>query len=204
MRKSERRESILKMASELFSSKGYLETRMADIAEACGIAKGTMYEYFSSKDALAAEWCRESMKEYKSHIECDVMIYTTPSEKLKALIRLDIRYFRRFTGYFFILFQLDQLFYSEKSDFLTEIAFFINYHYRLISSIIEEGQNCGEFRRVDPSFSSAMLMGMFLSLQHAKIVTNIEDDLFHPFPFEAKGWNDDMLIDYFFYGMAAS
>ena len=69
MRKSERRESILQAASELFGSKGYLETKMSDIADACGIAKGTMYEYFSSKDELAAEWCRNFFKEYESCIE---------------------------------------------------------------------------------------------------------------------------------------
>ena len=205
MRKSERRESILQAASELFGSKGYLETKMSDIADACGIAKGTMYEYFSSKDELAAEWCRNFFKEYESCIERRVMIHITPSERLKALIRLDLEYFRRFTGHFFVVFQPEKLFHSEKSDFLTEIASILTYHYQLITSIVKDGQKCGEFRNVDPVFCAVALIGMFLSFQRAKNVMNAEHsiNMFDSLQQIASEWNDDILIDYFLNGLAA-
>lgn len=202
MRKSERREAILQTASELFGRKGYLETKMTDIAEACGIAKGTMYEYFSSKDELAAEWSKKFVKEYKDRIECDMRNCSSPSEKLKTLIYIDLEYFRRFSGHLMVVFQPEQLFHCEKSDFLTEIASIFTYHYQLVSSLIEEGQRCGEFRKTDPAFSATMLIGMFLSFQRSKILSHTEkcvSDLYR----QAEEWNDEMLIDYFLHGLAA-
>ena len=47
-----RREEILKVARNLFLTKDYEKTTMADIMDALEIAKGTIYHYFKSKEAL--------------------------------------------------------------------------------------------------------------------------------------------------------
>jgi len=43
---------IIKSALLIFKAKGYHHTSMADLAEACGLMKGSMYHYFASKEAL--------------------------------------------------------------------------------------------------------------------------------------------------------
>ncbi len=43
---------IIENAIKLFSEKGYTHTSIQDIANECGIAKGSLYSYFRSKDAL--------------------------------------------------------------------------------------------------------------------------------------------------------
>lgn len=43
---------IIGKARSLFAEKGYAETSMADIAEACKVQKPTLYHYFESKEAL--------------------------------------------------------------------------------------------------------------------------------------------------------
>lgn len=45
-----RRDQLLDAAERLFAEKGYAETTVADIAEAAGVAKGTFYLYFPSKE----------------------------------------------------------------------------------------------------------------------------------------------------------
>lgn len=50
--KSNRREQILQVARHLFLTKNYEATTMVDIMDALEIAKGTIYHYFSSKEAL--------------------------------------------------------------------------------------------------------------------------------------------------------
>jgi AcrR family transcriptional regulator len=50
--RDEREQQILDAALAVFAQKGYGDTRIADIANAVGIAKGTIYLYFESKDAL--------------------------------------------------------------------------------------------------------------------------------------------------------
>jgi TetR/AcrR family fatty acid metabolism transcriptional regulator len=50
-----KREMILEAAYDLFLNKGYWETKIIDIAEKAGIGKGTVYEYFESKDDIFFE-----------------------------------------------------------------------------------------------------------------------------------------------------
>jgi len=45
-------EEILKQSLRLFRQKSYHNTSVADIAEACGLLKGSLYHYFPSKEAL--------------------------------------------------------------------------------------------------------------------------------------------------------
>ncbi|WP_068621186.1 TetR/AcrR family transcriptional regulator [Paenibacillus tuaregi] len=50
----ERRNEILDAAMELFSTKGYENTAVSDIVKKVGVAQGTFYYYFRSKDEIAA------------------------------------------------------------------------------------------------------------------------------------------------------
>ncbi|MGE0630357.1 MAG: TetR/AcrR family transcriptional regulator [Hyphomicrobiaceae bacterium] len=47
-----RREKILEAALDIFSSKGFEAARLDDVAKRAGVAKGTLYLYFESKEAL--------------------------------------------------------------------------------------------------------------------------------------------------------
>ena len=53
--KAARREEILDAARRVFAERGFKGTTIADIAEAAGIALGTIYLYFPSKDAVFEE-----------------------------------------------------------------------------------------------------------------------------------------------------
>ena len=54
----ERKQQLLDAAEALFASRGYGPTRIADICEAAGVAKGLFYWYFENKEALFAELVR--------------------------------------------------------------------------------------------------------------------------------------------------
>jgi len=54
----ERKLQLLEAATTLFSSKGYADTRIADICSAAGVAKGLFYWYFPTKESLFAELVR--------------------------------------------------------------------------------------------------------------------------------------------------
>ena len=47
-----RLERLIELATETFIAEGYRRTQMADVAEALGVAKGTLYGYVESKAAL--------------------------------------------------------------------------------------------------------------------------------------------------------
>ena len=59
--KQENRERILKNAAEIFSGKGFEVTTTRDIALASGLAVGTLFNYFPSKETLAMTMVTEAL-----------------------------------------------------------------------------------------------------------------------------------------------
>ncbi len=55
MRNRTKRELMLEAAHKLFLKNGFSKTKIIDIADEAGIGKGTVYEYFPSKELLFAE-----------------------------------------------------------------------------------------------------------------------------------------------------
>lgn len=60
---ADRRAEILQAARRLFQTKEYEKTTMQDVMEALGIAKGTIYHYFKSKEALLEAVVEEIVEE---------------------------------------------------------------------------------------------------------------------------------------------
>lgn len=54
-RYQQKREEVVDVAVKLFSKNGYVGTGVQDIGEAAGLARGALYYYIGSKDALLAE-----------------------------------------------------------------------------------------------------------------------------------------------------
>ena len=51
-KKEQKRKRIIESAAKLFSQKSYHEVMMEDVAKLSSIAKGTVYNYFDSKEEL--------------------------------------------------------------------------------------------------------------------------------------------------------
>jgi len=63
------RARIVKSASELFTRKGFESTTTRDIAASARIAAGTLFNYFSSKEALAMSFIAEAL--WQANLEFD-------------------------------------------------------------------------------------------------------------------------------------
>jgi TetR/AcrR family fatty acid metabolism transcriptional regulator len=60
-KKKKKRERIIKAAIELLSDKGFAKTKIKDIAQDAGVADGTVYTYFNSKEDLMMKALTESL-----------------------------------------------------------------------------------------------------------------------------------------------
>src|SRR6188508_3460717 len=54
----DRFDQLIARATDVFVEQGYRRTQMADVADAMGVAKGTLYLYVESKEALFDLTCR--------------------------------------------------------------------------------------------------------------------------------------------------
>jgi AcrR family transcriptional regulator len=68
-RRGERRDDILAAALEEFSARGFAATRLDDVAERAGVAKGTIYLYFRDKESLFQELVRAMLSPLVGVIE---------------------------------------------------------------------------------------------------------------------------------------
>ena len=62
------KESIIKESVALFKIHGYHNTTMANIGEACGLIKGSMYHYFKSKEQIGLESLKYIHEYFNQHI----------------------------------------------------------------------------------------------------------------------------------------
>ncbi|MFT7723596.1 MAG: TetR/AcrR family transcriptional regulator [Roseateles sp.] len=80
------REDILAAAARLFADQGFSATSMNQVAEACGVAKPTLYHYFQDKQALLAQICDEHVHALLALVEEVHAERLAPEAQLRALI----------------------------------------------------------------------------------------------------------------------
>ncbi|MFJ7411134.1 TetR family transcriptional regulator [Streptomyces sp. NPDC098077] len=80
-----RRDMILKAAVRMFARQGFATTRVEDIAKEAGVAKGSVYLHFDSRDALLAA----AFEEYRANSRAVIdQALTGPGDGLERLARL--------------------------------------------------------------------------------------------------------------------
>ncbi len=86
--RKEKREKILEAAISVFAKKGTAKTKAADIAESAQIGKGTIYEYFESKDELIAAAFNYVMEKAENIVASRISSLEDPWEKFTAYLRI--------------------------------------------------------------------------------------------------------------------
>lgn len=81
---------IFNGGKELFRSKGFKETNVSDITKAVGIAVGTFYNYYPSKEKLFLEIFLEENVKLKKSIMDSIDVQDDPLQLLKKLFALNI------------------------------------------------------------------------------------------------------------------
>lgn len=86
MNKLHCRQRILKASRQLFSTKGYEETTIEDIAERADISKATLYNYFPSKDNLLMGIAGAELEDVRELIAGDLKSEPSAVEKLRRAL----------------------------------------------------------------------------------------------------------------------
>jgi TetR/AcrR family fatty acid metabolism transcriptional regulator len=84
--KQNKREAILEAAVRTFAEKGYFASRMHDVARAAGVADGTLYLYFASKESLLTAILEEYARAFVERAERDARGLPSPQEQLRAVL----------------------------------------------------------------------------------------------------------------------
>src|SRR3954471_6586425 len=77
-----KRETILRAAIDVFAERGYFNAQVADVARAAGVAAGTVYLYFRSKDDLLVSIFERTVKARLEEGRAAIADVSDPSERL--------------------------------------------------------------------------------------------------------------------------
>ena len=79
-----KRDEIIEIASELFYTQGFGSTGIKQIIDAAGIAKGTFYTHFTSKEQLGVAWLTGRHHEWNTWLESSLSPIESSGSKLTA------------------------------------------------------------------------------------------------------------------------
>ena len=140
---SDKREAILRAATTVFARNGYFNSKVADIAREAGIADGTVYLYFKSKEEILHSIFDRSVEVALGTARERVKRITDPREKLRQIAHMHLERLGADRD-LAIVFQVEL---RGSTKFMEEFsaAGFAEY-LALIRSTFEEGQQAGLFR----------------------------------------------------------
>ena len=135
----DKREAILRAATSIFAHNGYFNSKVADIAREAGVADGTVYLYFKSKEEILHSIFDRSVEEAIAEARKQLDQISDPKEKLRriALLHLERLGSDRDLA---VVFQVE----LRGSTKFTKAGF--AEYLTLIRTTIEEGQQVGIFR----------------------------------------------------------
>jgi TetR/AcrR family transcriptional regulator, fatty acid metabolism regulator protein len=153
----DKREAILRSATQVFARKGFFNSKVADIAAAAGIADGTVYLYFKSKDEILHSIFDRAMSKFIAEGKTELEAIADPSKKLEKIAELHLARLGSDRD-LAIVFQIE-LRGSTKFMQKFSAAGFAEY-LDLIKRTIDEGQRAGKFRSdMKPIVCSKILYG---------------------------------------------
>lgn len=153
-RLADTRRSILDAARDLVSEGGFAAVQMAEVARRAGVATGTLYRYFSSKEEL----CRQVFREVSAHEMSLLATIATGDERARTRLA---KVLRTFAGRAVKGRRLAYALLAEPVDvnLAEERAFFRRTHAEIFARILEDGIEAGEFPKTNVRIAAACIAG---------------------------------------------
>src|SRR6266404_194324 len=101
-----RTSEILEAARRIFAKKGFHDATVDDIANAAGVAKGTVYLYYRSKREVYFAALKFGIEQMYAALTQELKRVSTTEDKLRALIGVKLAYFDENRDFF-------KIYYSE-------------------------------------------------------------------------------------------
>ncbi|MFQ5866637.1 MAG: TetR/AcrR family transcriptional regulator [bacterium] len=138
MIKDEKHNVILTAARKLFGRYGLRKTTVDEIAREARVGKGTIYNYYTSKEEVFQAVVEEEAQIFKNEIKKAVDSQATPEKKIRAYVITRMQ----------IINQLANFYSSFKDEYLEYYGFiekirkkYTNYEISTIKDILKEGIN---------------------------------------------------------------
>jgi len=143
MRDPDRSRHIVEAALRVFARKGYYNSRVSDIAREAGVAAGTIYLYFRTKEEILVTLFREKMARFVATVRKSIARDADPTARLRRLVQLHFELLEENPA----LAEVVQVELRQGQKFFRGAAASeVSAYFALIGSVLEEGVAQGRFR----------------------------------------------------------
>src|SRR5512138_2287930 len=167
-RGADKRDRILSAAERIFARHGFFAAKVSDVAKEAGVADGTIYLYFKSKDDLLISLFERRMEEVNSRLRDATADIKSPSDQLRTFIKTYLQLVHdEPTAVEVLTIELRQSSKFMKEYENPQFADFL----RLLGGIIAAAQEKGELDRSIPAHVAArMIFGVLDELALAWVL----------------------------------
>jgi AcrR family transcriptional regulator len=159
--KQDKRKSIIMAAEKLFAKSGFHGTDVDLIARSAGVSKGSVYNYFDSKDEILMSVIEEGVEELDRQMLKYITPLADPVEKIKKGIEFYIKFLEKREPLFRVL-TGDRI--SMRMDLKKRFHMLIFSRIAPAQNMIADAVNDGKLKKVDPYIAATCLIGMIDSL----------------------------------------
>ena len=167
---------IFEISMNLFATKGYDATSIEEITSVVGVAKGTLYYHFSSKEEIFNFLIEEGMKLLQNSMSIKVASCDNLRDKLKAILLIQIKVMVKYQDFMTIV--LSETLGNDSRN-LTCRKYVFEY-IDMLENIISESIALGESNIKhlgNPSTVATSLFGTTYSILLNKIKSNEDMDI---------------------------
>ena len=175
MNKTKRK--IFETSMKLFAEKGYDATSIEEITATVGVAKGTLYYHFSSKEEIFNFLIEEGMKLLQNSIDIKTAKFSNYIDKIKAIILIQIKIVMKYEDLITIL--LSQFWGQEQRHQKCQKHIFE--YISKIEDIVEQGIKKGEIKQGNPQVIASEIYGLICSSLVYKTIHKEEIDMMNLF-----------------------
>ena len=141
---ADKRDAILRAAVKVFARNGYFQSQVADVARVAGVAAGTVYLYFRSKDDLLVSIFERTMKDAIAEGRAALADLPGPADRLRRIARLHLERLGRDRELAVVVqVELRQSIKFMERFSSTHLQDYLN----IIRRTIADGQEAGVFRK---------------------------------------------------------
>ena len=157
MNKTKRK--IFETSMKLFAQKGYDATSIEEITATVGVAKGTLYYHFSSKEEIFNFLVEEGVKLLQNSIDIKTEKLPNYIDKLKAIVLIQIKVVNKYEDLITIL--LSQFFGNEERNQMCQ-KYIYNYINK-IEEIVKKGIELEQIKKGNPKAIASEIYGLICS-----------------------------------------
>jgi AcrR family transcriptional regulator len=154
-----RDEEILRIAAEVFYRKGYDATKVEDVARAAGLVRGSIYNYFRTKEELYGKIARQVLATFD--LEEELSRDASAIERIEHVIRARVEQAVRFPVEVGLM--IDQMtgIEGEVGDWARSTR---DRNIAAMRQLISQGQRQGELAPGDPGILAEAVVGTLRSI----------------------------------------